>query len=260
MNLAILFWFYKEPEICLNRLRLIKKHNPELKIYGLYGGKIEDANAYKKHLSDFLDDFYIAPFEDEHYKWIHGDLLILDWYEKRGKDLNWESIAVVQWDMLIFESLATLFSGMKKDQIYFSGLIDLDEKTEFTWDWTNPNNNIERQDYEAFIKLVETSYDYKQRVKACLFIFEIFPRLFLEQYSQVEDKITGMLEYKVPTYAEIFNFEFFEKDIGVAWQDGDEHYLPLNAVPLELDEQFIAKELNNPSGFRIFHPYFKMWE
>ena len=35
MNLAILFWFYKEPEVCENRLQLLKKYNPDLKILGL---------------------------------------------------------------------------------------------------------------------------------------------------------------------------------------------------------------------------------
>jgi hypothetical protein len=38
MNLAILFWFYKEPEICRNRLKLLKVKNPNTQIFGLYGG------------------------------------------------------------------------------------------------------------------------------------------------------------------------------------------------------------------------------
>jgi len=30
MKLAILFWFYKEQEICENRLKLLRKYNPEI--------------------------------------------------------------------------------------------------------------------------------------------------------------------------------------------------------------------------------------
>jgi len=35
MKLAILFWFYKEPEICQNRLELLRQNNPTISIYGL---------------------------------------------------------------------------------------------------------------------------------------------------------------------------------------------------------------------------------
>ena len=46
MELAILFWFYKEPEICLNRLKILKKYNPDLKIFGLFGGDIKEEKNY----------------------------------------------------------------------------------------------------------------------------------------------------------------------------------------------------------------------
>ena len=36
MKKAILFRFYKEIDVCINRLKLIKKYNPELEIFGLY--------------------------------------------------------------------------------------------------------------------------------------------------------------------------------------------------------------------------------
>jgi len=40
MKLAVLFWFYKEPEICHNRLEILRQHNPTVPIYGLYGGDL----------------------------------------------------------------------------------------------------------------------------------------------------------------------------------------------------------------------------
>ena len=39
-RLAILFWFYKKPFVCRNHLLILKKYNPDLKIYGLYGGDL----------------------------------------------------------------------------------------------------------------------------------------------------------------------------------------------------------------------------
>jgi hypothetical protein len=40
-DLAILYWFYKEPEVTKNHLQMIRRHNPGRKIYGLFGGQSE---------------------------------------------------------------------------------------------------------------------------------------------------------------------------------------------------------------------------
>src|SRR3989338_3624133 len=113
MKLSVLFWFYKEPEVCENRLQILKKHNPDLKIFGLYGGKISKAGEYQDKLGKYLDDFYIFTANtDENWKWINGDLMILDWYEKKGRNLEWDSVTVVQWDMLVLDSLKNIFFGI----------------------------------------------------------------------------------------------------------------------------------------------------
>jgi hypothetical protein len=38
MKRIILFRFHERAEVCRNRLDLLKRHNPEAAIYGLYGG------------------------------------------------------------------------------------------------------------------------------------------------------------------------------------------------------------------------------
>lgn len=258
MNLAILFWFYKEPKICENRLKLIKKYNLNLKVYGLFGGKISEAEVYQEKLGNYLDDFYTFNLDrDLDWKWINGDLMILDWYDKRGRNLNWDSIAVVQWDTLIFDFLLKQFSGMKKDQIYLSGLREINKEVESKWDWIQPNGK-ERQNYLKFLEYVEKNYGYTDKPPLCsLFIFQIFPRIFFERYLKVENREVGMLEYKIPIYAKIFNISFFEKKFGVHWGDDIK---PLNAIPEEIPKEYINKQLEKKDGWRIFHPYYKIWE
>src|SRR3989344_3933541 len=118
MKLAILFWFYKEQEICENRLKLLRKYNPEMKIFGLYGGQTSEAGKYQNRLGEYLDDFYkFTSGKDEEWKWLNGDLMILDWYEKRGRNLDWGSVAIIQWDTLVLDSLSKQFQGIKKNQI-----------------------------------------------------------------------------------------------------------------------------------------------
>ncbi len=66
-----------------------------------------------------------------------------------------------------------------------------------------------------------------------------------------------MLEYKIPTYAKIFNIPFFEKDIGVEFFEEDGK--PLNAKPREIDKDYIVGELHKKDGWRAFHPCYKVW-
>lgn len=89
MKIAILFWFYKEPQVCENRLKILRKYNPDTPIYGLYGGDSKDENIHRSILNKYLDDFYVFNKKrDTNWKWLHGDLMITDWYRERGVKLS----------------------------------------------------------------------------------------------------------------------------------------------------------------------------
>ena len=257
-HLAILFWFYKEPGVCANRLKLLRRTNPGLKIYGLYGGPQKRAGLFRQKLGNHLDDFYASPFRSSDWKWINGDLVLLDWYAKRGKRLAWDSVVVVQWDMLVFAPLARIFKGMKRGQIFLSGFRTISPKIERRWDWTRPQGT-ERGNYLRFLEHVRKHYGYRARARICLFILQVFPRVFFERYLKVGNRNVGMLEYKVPTYAEIFGVPVFRKDLGVAWDEGRKNR-PLNAIPREISSAYIRAQLRKRGGWRIFHPYYRGWK
>lgn len=256
--MAILFWFYKEPKICENRLKFLRKYNPETKIFGLYGGDQAEAKKYEKLLRKYLDNFYVSPHKNRHWKWVNGDLMILDWYKRRGKNLAWDSLAVVQWDMLILTNLKKYFNGIKKYQIFLSGLRLLTKEIEKKWMWTRKGNK-HRKNYLNFIDYIEKEYNFKRPAFCCLFIFQIFPKIFFEKYLKVKNKRVGMLEYKVPVYAKIFKTSFYRKNIGVGWLKNAGKY-PLNAVNKIREESYIRKELRKKNGWRIFHPVHQIWK
>jgi len=182
MKLAILFWFYKEPEICQNRLEILRQHNPTVPIYGLYGGDLAAAVHYQSALSPYLDDFYVfSGAKDSYWKWIQGDLMITQWYRDRGHKLEWDTIVVVQWDMLVFGAVEELFSMLKQDEILLSGLRPVAE-VENDWQWVSPKIPDLRQRYLEFLTHVRKNYDYKQNPLGCLFIVVGFTRTFLDQY------------------------------------------------------------------------------
>lgn len=275
MKLAILFWFYKEPEICLNRLELLRKNNSDIPIYGLYGGSLKTVNQYRSLLEPYLDDFYVfTANEDPLWKWLQGDLMIVDWYRKRGKDLVWDTIVIVQWDMLVLDSVEHLFSTLEKDQILLSGLRPIKE-VENNWQWVAPKIPERRAQYLNFLKYVRQVYNYNQDPLGCLFIVACFPRIFLDQYSRIEQPELGFLEYRVPIYAQIFGVPFCEDHPFQAWWvDADPVFwaknpikramnslslrfnpIPLNPAKREISLIPIYRHLNTQSGSRIFHPY-----
>ncbi len=257
MKLAILFWFYKESDVCENRLQLLKKYNPDLKIFGLYGGEISKVEEYESKLGKYLDDFYIFSGKtDNDWKWINGDLMILDWYDKRGRDLDWDSIVVVQWDMLIFDSLVKQFSEIKEGEIFLSGIRYIDDELENKWDWIK-HGSKDRQNYLNFLNYIKEKFGYVDKPMASLFIFEIIPRVFFDKYLTIGNKEIGMLEYKVPIYSQLFKIPFYTKDIGVRWHSRE--ISPLNAIPEEIPDKYIKDQLLQDNGWRIFHPYFKIW-
>ncbi|PSN16451.1 hypothetical protein C7293_02635 [filamentous cyanobacterium CCT1] len=275
MKIAVLFWFYKELEVCQNRLEILRQHNPDIAIYGLYGGDLALADQYKSALSLYLDDFYaFSEPKDSYWKWIQGDLMITQWFRDRGQHLEWDTIVVVQWDMLVFGAIEKLFSMLKPDEILLSGLRPVAE-VEHNWQWVTPKIPDLRQRYLDFLAHVRKTYDYNQDPLGCLFIVVGFPRVFLEQYSKVEEPELGFLEYRIPIYAQIFGTPFCQDHPFQAWWvDTDlvfqEKRLiqrmwnsihlrlnpnPLNPAKREISLIPIYRHLSIEIGARIFHPY-----
>lgn len=275
MKLAILFWFYKEPEICLNRLELLRRHNPDTQIYGLYGGDLESADRFQSLLASYLNDFYVfTANEDSYWKWIQGDLMITQWYRDRGQYLEWDTIVIIQWDMLVFGSVEQIFSMLKPDQLLLSGLRPIRE-VEADWGWVTPKIPDRRQHYLEFLEHVRKTYNYQSEPLGCLFIVVCLPRAFLDQYSTVEQPELGFIEYRIPIYAQIFGSSFCENHPFQAWWvDVDPIFWvkspiqrainslslrlnpnPLNPAKREISLIPIARHLSMPGGARIFHPY-----
>jgi hypothetical protein len=281
MKLAILFWFYKEPDVCKDRLKLLRQDNPTTPIYGLYGGDLATVGQYKSQLNQYLDDFYTFPEnKDSHWKWLQGDLLLTDWYRERGQYLSWDTVVIVQWDMLVFGAIEQLFSMLQPGQILLSGLRPIKE-IENDWMWVTPKNQNHRQTYLEFLEHITKTYDYDQEPMGCLFIAVCLPRTFLERYAYIEQPDLGFIEYRIPMYAQIFGIPFCEDHPFQAdWGRNDPRdpmfraknpvkrllnafHLKLNPIPLnpwrDISLIPIYRQLRKKAGFRIFHPYQRLF-
>lgn len=259
MKPDVLFWFYKDFDICRERLINLRKLNNDVRIFALYGG----ASTYiseAESLRDFVDDFYVYPHEKEpHWKWKNGDKLIVSWFKDRGQHLDWDTIFIMQWDMLILDPLERLFSGLKKNEILLSGHRAVSE-VEAWWPWVEESN----EEFSSFKSFIKQTYDYDDELYACLFIVACLPRIFLSQYADISDQETGFLEYKIPTMAHVFGIPVCEEHVFKPWWAADPttRNVPmrektLNAVGLEVPQSVIAREMAKSTGIRLFHPVSK---
>jgi len=263
MNLACLFWCYKAPSLCENRLRIFRLHNPTTRVFALFGGDPALAPDFERRLTPYVDDFY-AFREDrtERWKWRHGDRMIARWFSDRGHALDWDSIFVLQWDMLVFDRLERQFPSLQKGELLISGLRPVAEVSQW---WSHLRvGTQERAEYEQFLAFVGTRYGFRSDPMCGLFIVVCLPREFLARYSPIPDPELGFLEYKVPVYAQIFGTPLRQSPPHDPWWDDDPRAIArsvlgraLNAGKQNVPLRVIEAHRMMPGGRRIFHPVFR---
>ncbi len=263
MNLAILFWFYKDAPLCRNHLEFYRKKNPGILIYGLFSGEPDEVTDFETQLGPLLDDFYAfdQPRTD-YWRWANGDLVIADWFRSRGKDLPWDSIFVAAWDVLVLAPVSEVFAALPPDHILLSNPRPVHE-VESWWLWVKKKRPL----FEAFMSEVGRRHGPDVSPWCCQFIVVCLPRLFLERFAEADPPEDGFVEYRVPTYASILKVPFHtENRFDTVWpgEPDPEARLRSQARFLnpgigEIPFRTIAKEGLRSSGQRIFHPVERTW-
>ena len=257
MDFAILFWFYKDVEVCENRLRILRYYNPDVPIFGLFGGDVGKVAEYERLNAYFDDMFVFDQARDSHWKWLNGDLMITEWFRRRGHSIRWDTLVIVQWDMLFYGHLKKVFNGLQKGEMLLSGLRPIGE-VEPRWTWVNPVNPDLFNEYRDFISHVRKRYGFHDEPLCCLFIVACFPREFLDKYSEIDSPELGFLEYKIPVYGQIFGIPFSTRNSFDPWWDDLEERkanTTLAAAGREIDWKVICLNLFTYNGKRVFHPY-----
>jgi hypothetical protein len=259
VQLAVLFWFYRDPVLCQNRLRLLRRRNRGVAIYGLYGGPPERAATFARALAPLLDDFWAYPDDIEaSWKWRNGDLVLTRWFVDRGEGLAWDSVFVAQWDMVLTARLSHWLPPMQRDDMLLSGLRPISE-VERWWQWTSREPG--RTEYEAFMAHVVDRYGKVEDPKCCQSIGMVIPRRFFERYRDIDDPELGFLEYKMPVYAQLFGLRLLpDTCFAPFWpEDPDgptrrnERLVHAWASTVRLP--VVLAEAWRPGGRRVFHPY-----
>jgi hypothetical protein len=257
-GVAILFWFYRDLRVCRNRLDVLRHHNPDCQIFGLYGGEPEHAALYRDALSSQLDDFWaFEGSSDSDWKWRHGDLLLAEWYESRGRTLEWDHVFVAQWDMLVLDAVDDLVPALAPDEVLLCGVRPVAD-VERTWVWVRRGH---APAYQAFTSAMAARFGSVEPL-SCVFVVACIPRALLEAYKQLPEPDTGYVEYRLPTLASAVGLRVVESPRLAAWRPADEaagrptaRERVLNGVRRPVVLPAIVGQLLRSEGARVFHPY-----
>ena len=260
MQSSVLFWFYRDEALCENRLRLLRRRNPGVPVYGLYGGPPEEAGHFARRLGTLIDDFWSFPAGHERdWKWRNGDLVLTRWFTDRGSALAWDHVFVAQWDLVVTATLDGWLPALGPDDMLLSGVRPVAGVASW-WRWTRWEET--RAEYDALLALVAERYGVVEDPMCCQFIALVAPRRFFERYSGIEQPELGFLEYKVPIYAQAFGMRLVPDTCFRPWWPED----PATAGAPRRDKLMHAwgsavrlpdmlAEALRPGGRRAFHPY-----
>jgi len=235
-NRIILFRFHDNFAVCRNHLEILKKFNPNIKIFGLFGGKEEDLKRAKKI---GINNVFNVPIDDKAWKWKNGDLCIRWWYKIVGKNINFDILHLIEWDMILLDSIDNFFKHIKNG-VAITGKQSL-SKIYNTWDWTSGKQG--RKEWLALKKYVNKKYSYNQKPLAGIFGGVCLSREFLKKYSKAEVFSFCNDEVRVPLFAQCFKMKVSDTGLKNKYFNADDDLILPKVV-----------YLNAKKGIKSFHP------
>jgi hypothetical protein len=258
MKRIILFRFHENQKVCRNHLDLLRHHNPGTAIYGLYGG---NESIYPKVEQSFGREFshlYCLTGKTPTWKWLNGDLAVREWYQMIGRELEFDMLHVVEWDLVLLDSLEKIYSGVPKGGIGITGLIPL-RLIKDKWIWPRLQSWWVPQ-WEKLLAHSREKYLYKAEPYASLGPGICLSRDFLQQYAACEVPELCHDEVRLPLFAQNLGFTLYDTNFYRGWFDGQEEIF-FNSINKEIGLDVIKNELGDPGGKRAFHPYREVfWE
>lgn len=247
----VVFRFDRDPLVCRDRVADLRALNPGVPIHGLYGGERPapaPARWAVRHLLG-LDALYVSPHKGR-WNWQHADLALLDWFRTVGRDLEFDVVHFIEWDMAIATPLAEAYRTVPDTAVGLTCPTPLDDLIG-RWEWVDRDDGRE---WQGLVEHASACWGPLPDVPlACLGGGACFPRDFLEAYAAVEPSELGNDELRLPLAASCLGFEIADTGFYPRWFDSpDTHLFNVGGQPIELAA--IRQQLADRAGRRVFHP------
>ncbi len=251
MKRVIIFRFHQYPEICASRLRLLAKYNPGIPIFGLYGGRPGGLAEFRQCIGKYLESICSLENESDEWKWKNSDLGLRRWFALTGKDVDFDMLTLVEWDLLLFGGLDDIYRGIPAGAIGLTALTKL-KNVENRWIWTS--REPYRKEWIKFLELVKNQYGYLAEPYASLGPGYCLPKSFLEKYCAIDVPDLCHDELRLPLFGQILGFELYDTGFYRKWFDAGEHRF-FNCMGKPIGHSTIVAELAKKQGRRVFHPF-----
>ena len=255
MKRIVLFRFHKDLNICINRLKLLHRFNPGIQIIGLWGGEASGFQEAQATLAPYLDHVWDIPVASPEWKWKNGDLSLMMWYRQLGKDLSFDMLHLLEWDLLVLDSLDNVYGAAGRKGVALTALTPL-ERIQDHWNWTA--HEPLRSEWHQLQQHVKDLHGWQGPYFACQGPANAFSKAFLDRYAQEDIPELMHEELRLPLFAQAYGFELtglphIYREIQ---HKKDMRYF--NCEKILIKKKVIRWELLKPSGRKVFHPYQKL--
>jgi len=252
-NSIILFRFYKDFDVAKERIKILKYFNPELPVYGLFGGNSEDFETAAGILEDSMEGIWnFKPDKNPRWKWFHTDLMQKAWFRDAGHKIDFDFLFSYEYDLLTADSLFKIYPEINDETLALAA-VELLDKVEDRWTWTSKEPF--KSKFAQFSEYMNENYGVGRQKYVCLGPGPLLSRKFIEKFAQTQDIDLVHEEVTYPAYAEAFGFKLMDNGLHPGFYKGSEAEKRLfncNGIEPSLDE--IYGQLELPSGERCFHP------
>lgn len=237
LHRIILFRFHSHFDICRNHLTLLRLFNPEIEIFGLYGGPKKDWPRARR--MPFVHVWQI-PLDDPYWKWLSGDLAVRWWYQSVGRDVRFDMLHLLEWDCLLLVDINERFAHIR-DGVALTALERRGANFN-RWNWTAPVRG--RWELRKLMDHISCHYGARPQHCRCLFGGVILSRAFVDQYAGIE--VPGLCndEVRVPLFAQAFGMRLADTGLGGKYFTGSEKVF--------VSERQVLTQVRR--GITAFHP------
>lgn len=194
MNRIILFRFHKNADICANRIKILKNQNHNIPIYGVG----EDINGINKLYDNGLENLHTINNKSDRWKWLNGDFVIQDWYNSKGKYIDFDICHIIEWDMILTDSIENIYSHIDIGSIGITGLKPINKVNK---NWLNGRYNEINYLIDYFSKEIR----YKD-LEMGIFPGLSVPKQFLEDINSLDIPNIANDEIRISVLANMLDY------------------------------------------------------
>lgn len=251
MKRVIVFRFHKLPDICVERVSLLKRVNPSIDIFGLYGGERDELSTMQRALRPLLEDIFSLAEYAPAWKWRFSDLALREWFISVGVHVPFDVAHVVEWDLLLCRPLERMYSHIAGDSIGLTAIRPVkDVASTYSFTAEEPFS----LEWKKLLAWAKSTHSYAAEPLVCLGPGWCVPRLFLEAYSKFVVPEISIDELRLPLSAQLLGMRLSDTRLCRSWYLEDELKV-FNTYKKEVLVSTVAQELAQPRGRRAFHPF-----